>query len=523
MAATSLRCSRGVRWSSVAALAGALLAGCSDPAPVTETEQVAPPGDPVMPTELGDQFSEPDPAPCDPSISVSSNSRALIVRDPAVLEAFKLERVLGQILTRSGSSGPLTPEQLLKRLFDTQNTAAGGVFADNIHCDSAENMAFKNGPAVGCPRVEGGLAKSDGLFTPGHPDYFYPVALVNRSDLMTEIPFTCGEHRIVYAKWSGRTDPSDRVFLIFEAALQNPHPGNVMGCWPVAKFWSDLQGITAPDVLTDRLEEFYFEGLSGFQPVIDPVHFGLNAPPDEGYGSQGGQVRLSQHMQDPWDMRELRLVPTQVIPSYDSAWPSVVFVPATVKNNPLPAFFDPAIQTPNGESFRSQFLYNELMDLAAPDLKDIRMQTDKMYNAGESSLEGAASTNYLSLALNAGDTSFLNAMDMFLLGTELGKDCPPDDPLDAEAILSRASVQSCAGCHAPAKFLGPERKIGCGLVWPSTMGEVHINEMGELSEALTDVFLPRRASVLQTLVQACDMAAISENLLPLPPIELPGK
>jgi hypothetical protein len=53
------------------------------------------------------------------------------------------------------------------------------------------------------------------------------------------------------------------------------------------------------------------------------------------------------------------------------------------------------------------------------------------------------------------------------------------------------------------------------------MGEVHINEMGELSEALTDVFLPRRASVLETLVQACDMAAISENLLPMPPSDLP--
>ncbi|HZF47392.1 MAG TPA: hypothetical protein VE093_02020 [Polyangiaceae bacterium] len=33
--------------------------------------------------------------------------------------------------------------------------------------------------------------------------------------------------------------------------------------------------------------------------------------------------------------------------------------------------------------------------------------------------------------------------------------------------------------------------------------------------------LPRRASVLQTLVQACDMAAISENLLPVPPNDLP--
>ena len=83
--------------------------------------------------------------------------------------------------------------------------------------------------------------------------------------------------------------------------------------------------------------------------------------------------------------------------------------------------------------------------------------------------------------------------------------------------LRGTTVLSCAGCHAPSKFLGPERKIGCGLTWPDTLGEVHIGEKGALSEAMTSVFLPRRASVLQTFAQACDMAAISENLLPTPP------
>ena len=507
--------SRSVRWLSAAAFAGALLAGCGEPIP--STGEITPPESPVKPppSSFDDPIFNPygPQVACDTDISVSSNSRALIVRDPAVLEAFKLDRVLAQLIARFGSTpSPVTPDELLKRLFDTQNTAAGAAFEGNIHCDSVDNKAFKSAAAVGCPRAEGALAKSEGLFTPGHKDYFYPVALVNRFDLMTKIPITCGEHRIVFAKWSGRTDPNDRVFLIFEGALQNPSPGNVMGCWPVAKFWADLQATSDPVVLKDRLEGFYFSGLSGFQPVIDPIHFSLNAPDDEGYGHQSGQVRLSQHMEDPWDMREFRLA----LMGDGLSAPPMAFAPATVKNSPVPGFFDPTVQTPLGESFRSQFPYNEMLRLAAADLKDIRMPTPTMYNAGESSLEGAAGTNYLSLALSSSDTSFLNSIDMVLGQSELGKDCPPDDPLNAEAILARASMLSCAGCHAPAKFLGPERKIGCGLVWPSTMGEVHIDEKGALSEALSDVFLPRRASVLQTFAQACDMKAISANLLPGP-------
>jgi hypothetical protein len=512
--------SRSVRWLSVAAFAGALLAGCGEP--MTSTGEITPPETPVKPPPPpeDDPIFNPGPAvvECDSSISVSSNSRALIVRDPAVLEVFTLERVLAQLIARFGSTpSPVTPDELLKRLFDTQNTAAGAAFADNVHCDSVDNKAFKNAAAVGCPRAEGALAKSEGLFTPGHKDYFYPVALVNRLDLMTKMPFTCGEHRIVFAKWSGRTDPNDRVFLIFEGALQNPFFGNVMGCWPVAKFWSGLQATSDPVVLKDRLEGFYFTGLSGFQPVIDPIHFSLKAPDNEGYGHQSGQVRLSQHMEDPWDMREFRLA----LMGDGLSAPPMAFAPATVKNSPVPGFFDPSVQTPMGETFRSQFHYNEMQDLAAADLKDIRMRTTNIFNAGESSLEGAAGTNYLSLALSSGDTSFLDSMDMMLVQSELGKDCPPDDPLNAEAILARASMLSCAGCHAPAKFLGPERKIGCGLVWPSTMGEVHIDEKGMLSEALTDVFMPRRASVLQTFAQACDMEAISANLLPAPPNDFP--
>jgi hypothetical protein len=63
---------------------------------------------------------------------------------------------------------------------------------------------------------------------------------------------------------------------------------------------------------------------------------------------------------------------------------------------------------------------------------------------------------------------------------------------------------------APLEFLAP-RSIGCGLVWPDSIGTVHVTEKGELSPALKEVFLPHRAKVLETYRQACDKGAMFGN------------
>ena len=43
---------------------------------------------------------------------------------------------------------------------------------------------------------------------------------------------------------------------------------------------------------------------------------------------------------------------------------------------------------------------------------------------------------------------------------------------------------------------------------------MHIDEKGALSPAMQEVFLPRRANVLATYLQACDEQAIYNNLEP---------
>ncbi|MDI1451029.1 hypothetical protein [Polyangium sp. 6x1] len=448
----------------------------------------------------------PQPPTCNPDISVAANSRALVVRDPAVLARFSLERVLTQLVTIAGED--TAPADLVRRLFDAQNPAAEGVFSDNPHCDDPDNAAFKNGAALFCPRAEGALASSAGLFEAGHPDSFVPVAIVNRFDLTPQSGATCGEHRIVYAKTSGRTDPANRVFLIFEAALPNPTGMDVLGgCRPVAETWASLGDEADLEVVAAKLEELFFDGLPGFLPVVHPDHYGAVSTEEDPYSATRGQVRVSQQMQEPWEMREYHLKRTPLA----SMELELTFQPVTVKNNPLPDLFDRANTSETAVSFRSEFVNNNLWDLAQTEFPKVRMRTGKQFNMGESLVSGDASVDYASRAFGVEGSDFASEIQLGLDLYKLGQDCPPDDPLTPEAVLHRATSLTCAGCHAPQRFLGPDRSLGCGLTFPSTLGEVHIDENGTLSEALTDVFLPRRAEVLSTYLKACDVAAIMNN------------
>lgn len=443
-----------------------------------------------------DEEPQTEPA-CDAAATVASDSRALLVTDPAALARFPLESVLAQILAR-GMDASTTPLELLQRLFDTDNPDGAAVFADGVHCDSALNLAHANGPAAFCPRVEGVLSASPGLLTPGHPDHFFPVAVVNRFDLTPVVGATCGEYRIIYAKESGLTDPDDRVFLIFESTLPNPDFGELAGCRPVAELWKSLENEPSAAAVGDRLHTFFFDGLPGFAPAIDPLRLGLGSLPGAGYyGGTGGQIRVSQHMDEHWVMRQLVMAA--------SADGHLRFEPTTVGNNPLPRLFGPIAANDyiytDQANFADDLAATSIETLAAPRVEQIRMTVPAEHLSGESALGGDALNDYV--GLGAGNPYLTDAITARIAELGLGADCPADDPLTVDSILRRATVDSCAGCHAPDQLLGPERKLGCGLTWPASLGEVHIDEHGNVSPALKEVFLPHRADILTRYLQAC--------------------
>jgi hypothetical protein len=439
-------------------------------------------------------------AACDETRSVASDDDALLVRDPEVLKSFSLQRVLEQIISTSTAS--ITPAELLQRLFDTDNARAEAVFADAMHCNDEGNQAFLSNPGASCGRVEGRLARSPDLLLPGKPDSFVPIALVNRFDLTPRNVATCGEYRVVYAKLSGKTDPKDRVFLIFEASLPNPL-GGLAACRPVAELWAGLPATLDVSARTRQLEALFFNGMASLPPVLHAEHFGFAGPCD--YAGSCGQVRLGQGMQAPFEFRQFRL--------QAPAGTQLSFVPVTDGGALRPELFGMSESGPAAEAV--SMVGSELLTLSATDAARIKVRGFPGYETGVSALDGDAKPDFAArLQANPGRAALESRLDNHLAALDLSA-CPPDDPLTVEAVLARTAAVSCAGCHAPDRFLPKGRQLGCGVVWPSSLGEAHIDEQGNLSEALTTVFLPHRAQVLATFLQACDLTAVRANLQPV--------
>jgi hypothetical protein len=448
-------------------------------------------------------------APCDIHRSVESGGPALLVRDAAVLERFSLERVLKQIVASSGAT--MAPGDLLQRLFDTENTSAAAAFADVTHCDDPMHPAFRTDQANSCARAEGRLATSTGLLVAGDPDSFDPVAIVNRFDLMPSDRSTCGEYRIVYAKRSGRTDTANRAFLIFESALIN-RDVSLAGCRPVAEFWAALEGVPTA-TLADRLETFFFQGIGKFLPAVNAAHYGINQT-GCGYAGVCGQIRLGQGMQGPFEFRQFHLAKP-----LGTAQPSISVLPMSDTLALRPELFDGA--TPGSiDLFQSFFGPNTLAFLVSPEITRITLLSSAGLETGESAVDGQEQPNYEQRVTASAAGPNLTASIKVALDSTAPKGCPVSDPLTPASILRRTSGLSCAGCHAPEKVLPPDRAVGCGQVWPKSLGQVHIDEQGNLSPALTDVFLPHRADVFSTYLRACDAAAVRANLQVVPPHDI---
>lgn len=444
----------------------------------------------------------------DPSITIAADSPALMVTDPAALSGLKLERVLAQVLASEQDSST-TPNELLARMFDTMNTSAGAVYVrpeggselavDQYHCDDADNPAFINHSAETCPRAEGKLAASAGLLKEGDPDHFYPVAVINRFDLVPVSANTCGEFRIVYAKESGKADPANRVFLIFEGSLANPTPGCLNACRPVAEYWRSLETVKDPAKIGEKLDTFFFKGMPGFSPIVSARSYGLGSFGVNGYYGTGGQVRLSQHMEADWEMRE-----------FVFGWNEkgeMRFSPKPVGNNIHPVFFkDPAAS----EQFADEFAALNTAFLAGKSVHEIGMMAQGQYQSGESLQSGPYTCNYQASAV---DNDYLHEkIDEQIEAGDMNAGCAADDQLDSDAILRRATMQTCAGCHGPTGMLGEQRKLGCGVTWPDSLNGVHIDEKGSVSPALKEVFLPHRAEVLQTYLRATSEEEIWANI-----------
>ena len=160
--------------------------------------------------------------------------------------------------------------------------------------------------------------------------------------------------------------------------------------------------------------------------------------------------------------------------------------------SPVPALFADSSTHPKAEHFQ-QYFVNQVEGLATDELGEIGMNMSNEFNSGLSQASQTGETNYLASFEDGGGFAEDIEDELAAAGSEL-------EPVD---IVARAQTQSCAGCHQ----LSNNADLGGGLVWPASLGFVHVSEREpetvagvtrfRISEALTGTFLPQRKQVLE--------------------------
>jgi hypothetical protein len=471
--------------------------------------------------------------------------RSLAVTDDAILASFSLKAVMDQLVTQAKVSG-LTSLKLYQQWWSTAVT-----------CPPPNPRIAQFG--YQCPRAEGQQATENPFATPATDASYVPIGLFNRFDLAPANGADCGEYRIIFARRSGFTNPTDRNLIIFEAVLPNPTPAQgLKGCTAVAQFWAGLTQVNDVHQRAAQLQNFYFKGLTGFEPVVHVNHYGANGK---------GQIRTNQFMQFNWMLREFKLTRTAG---------TIEILPATVKVNPFGPLFSPTA-TESQKAALNSALVAAVPTLAVNNINTFIWTPSDAFNASQSdqqSIESNYSAQFASggggggsgsggsdggtsggsdggtivgfdggiggihdLGLGGGepdgggvhDLGFGGGRDLAIGGggfdggtgggtdggtggggggstdplrtalaaklKSIGSKLGPDD------IVARAQALSCAGCHE----LSNGANLGGGITWPSSLTFTQVSEQTEagpdgarhlVSSALSNVFLPHRAAVL---------------------------
>ena len=417
-----------------------------------------------------------------PPAAPLSVTRSFEVTDKAIVGSFTLDRVLTQLIARSGVTG-LTPHQMMRQMFDTQNPRPGLADPAGPHCNDfllLGTPAF-NGFPRRCPTPEGPLAAID-------TDYF-TLGVVNRFDLASPDGSNCGQYRLIF----GRTGTVflGRTHLIFEAVLPNPNPSaGLAACRPVAQFWSGLSYVDSMSERQARLEKFFFDGLDGFAPVIDPPNFA--AP---------GGIRTLQESQAPVTTRFYQFRLAKDCGSGDC---TLRFVPDVLENTPYGLLFDATNTSSQAKAFRDEFV-RQIPTLAIDDLNLFHMQIPREYLMVESNPTSLAAFDYEAAFSGSLQTpegkAFSDAIQAEL--DRLGSRLTPDQ------VLKRTEHETCTSCHGfNGISLGEDVKLDLGFFSMQMISEETLmdGEGGPATRYGVDPivekqFIPHRMQILQDFLR----------------------
>lgn len=410
--------------------------------------------------------------------------RSLVITERAILDGFDFQRVLQALIDRSGAT-PITPLSLYQQWFDTQNPKPGLAVAAAPHCDDfiTDGKPSFNGFARRCPTPEGILATSD----PFTAHDYVPTGIINRFDLTPADGSNCGQYRIVYQKMTSKAS-DEKLRIIFEAVLPNPVPHlGVNGCRDVAQFWANLSGVSSVAERRFLIERFFFDGFSGYEPVLQPTHFAQTA----------GRIRTFQ--QTGFPLYSNRFYQFHFLETGDR----LLVVPGLLENQPHPSLFNAAAPTALGAEFR-QFFISQVATLAIRDVNGFFNRIPDKYlmtesNQGDLAPEFTGTSAFNAVSNTAEGKAFNDAIAAELARVGSG--------ISVQNVLVRSDFQNCHGCHFGFDFIGDDLPFGF-----AHDDGAHINGEGG-SPAVMQMFAPNRAKILRDFLGGAPMPLHSNGTL----------
>jgi hypothetical protein len=398
---------------------------------------------------------------------------SLFVSDVETVSQIKFSEVMDQLVSQSHDR-QLTKQILFQQWWDSAGQRPGRGLGP--HCDDESPpvpasgianftaLSTLNGFPYGCPRLEQAEAWSDPFSNEveANKDAYSTIALINRFDLASANGSDCGEYRIVFARNSGRLDPTNRNLIIFEARVPNPDPEDGLnGCRPILEFWHSLsdRSMTA-EQRGIKLHDFYLKGLegTGVGPVIHVDHFTFGT----------GQIRTNQFMlnnHDPrlpmppfdWTLREFKTLPING---------TLVIVPDSAKTSPGNSLFvegsnDVHVGSLN-QDIRAQMksiLGEAGSAKGVDDVNSIGFQTTGLgVNAYESDESHKELGDILAAYAPDGHENPLLKSNIEAILKALGS------KLTSLNVVRRIRTQTCAGCH---EYSNNDHGLGGKAIWPN--------------------------------------------------------
>jgi len=412
-------------------------------------------------------LSFPPAEDCAQATNLSPTGPSLVFNDAAVLAAnpgFALDVTLNSIISTSGST-TTTPADLMGSLLGTF------LESSQVHPENGLDIPTD-------------VRTAEGNANPGDfINAMAPVALFNRLDLAPNDGANCGEYRIIYALQPGQGF-SGRFTLIFEARYPNPSPSEgLLGCQPIARYWAALENNTLSSAdRAELLRKFFYEGVQVNKVKLAPVvQF-------ENYRGELGQVRTNHFLSfSKWQLRDFRTA---------NEAGECQFVSDTVKGTSIAELFQADandIYTELRTDFQNRFVAEQLPLVLAPELNGMSDPADIIMSFGTGF--GPEFYDFQADAQGSLDSPQAQASANFRQTINNGISV---SGITTDHVLNRVGATTCGGCHQ----FSNNQEIAPGVNWPASLGFVHVDEQGQLSDALTDFFLPARRDFLSSQICA---------------------